>query len=58
VGKRTTWLGIATSVTALDAAVVTYYGGTVWRAFAGHNLPYPSPPQQIRMWSASSVIAV
>jgi hypothetical protein len=35
VGKRTTWLGIATSVTALDAAVVTYYGGTVWRAFAG-----------------------
>jgi hypothetical protein len=34
VGKRTTWLGIATSVTALDAAVVTYYGGVVWRAFA------------------------
>jgi hypothetical protein len=30
VGKRTTWLGTATSVTALDAAVVT-----VWRAFAG-----------------------
>jgi hypothetical protein len=35
VGKRTTWLGTATSVTALDAAVVTYYGGTVWRVFAG-----------------------
>jgi hypothetical protein len=34
VGKRTTWLGIAISVTALDAAVVTYYGGAVWRAFA------------------------
>jgi hypothetical protein len=34
VGKRTTWLGIATSVTALDAAVVTYYGGVAWRAFA------------------------
>jgi hypothetical protein len=34
VGKRTTWLGIAISVTALDAAVVTYYGGVVWRAFA------------------------
>jgi hypothetical protein len=29
-----TWLGIATSVTALDAAVVTYYGGVVWRAFS------------------------
>ncbi len=34
MGKRTTWLGIATSVTALDAVVVTYYGGVVWRAFA------------------------
>ncbi|RZU35322.1 hypothetical protein [Edaphobacter modestus] len=34
MGKRTTWLGIAISVTALDAAVVTYYGGLVWRAFA------------------------
>ena len=34
MGKRTTWLGIATSVTALDAAVVTYYGGVVWKAFA------------------------
>ena len=31
MGKRTTWLGIATSVTALNAAVVTYYGGVVWR---------------------------
>jgi hypothetical protein len=34
VGKRTTWLGIAISATALDAAVVTYYGGVVWKAFA------------------------
>jgi hypothetical protein len=34
VGKRTTWLGIAISVTALDAGVTTYYGGVVWKAFA------------------------
>jgi hypothetical protein len=34
VGKQTTRLGIAISVTALDAVVVTYYGGVVWRAFA------------------------
>jgi hypothetical protein len=34
VGRRSTWLGIAISVTALDAAVATYYGGVVWRAFA------------------------
>lgn len=34
MGNRTTWLGIATSVTALDAAVVTYYGGVVWRALS------------------------
>jgi hypothetical protein len=34
VGKRTTWLGIAASVTALDAVVVTYYRGVVWRVFA------------------------
>jgi hypothetical protein len=34
VGKRSTWLGIAISVTALDAGVTTYYGGVVWKAFA------------------------
>jgi hypothetical protein len=34
VRKRITWLGIEISVTTLDAAVVTYYGGVVWRAFA------------------------
>jgi len=34
MGKRKTWLGIATSATAIDAAAVTYYGGVVWRAFA------------------------
>jgi hypothetical protein len=34
VGKRSTWLGIAISVTALDAGVTTYYGSLVWKAFA------------------------
>jgi hypothetical protein len=34
VGKRSNWLGIAISVTALDAGVTTYYGGVVWKAFA------------------------
>jgi hypothetical protein len=34
VGKRSNWLGIAISLTALDAGVTTYYGGVVWRAFA------------------------
>jgi hypothetical protein len=34
VGKRSTWFGIAISVTALDAGVTTYYGGVVWKAFA------------------------
>jgi hypothetical protein len=34
VGKRSTWLGVAISVTALDAGVTTYYGGVVWKAFA------------------------
>ena len=34
MGRRSTWLGIAISLTALDAAVATYYGGVVWRAFA------------------------
>jgi hypothetical protein len=34
VGRRSTWLGIAISLAALDAAVATYYGGVVWRAFA------------------------
>ena len=34
MGKRSTWLGIAISVTALDAGVTTYYGGVVWKAFA------------------------
>lgn len=34
MGKRTTWLGISISVTALDAAATAYYGGVVWKAFA------------------------
>ena len=34
MGKRSNWLGIAISVTALDAGVTTYYGGVVWKAFA------------------------
>lgn len=34
MGRRSTWLGIAISLSALDAAVATYYGGVVWRAFA------------------------
>ncbi len=34
MGKRSTWFGIAISVTALDAGVTTYYGGVVWKAFA------------------------
>jgi hypothetical protein len=34
VGKRSNWLGIVISVTALDAGVTTYYGGVVWKAFA------------------------
>jgi hypothetical protein len=34
VGKRSTWFGIAISMTALDAGVTTYYGGVVWKAFA------------------------
>ena len=34
MGKRSNWLGIVISVTALDAGVTTYYGGVVWRAFA------------------------
>jgi hypothetical protein len=34
VGKRSNWLGIAISVTALDAGVTTYYGGVIWKAFA------------------------
>jgi hypothetical protein len=34
VGRRSTWLGIAISLSALDAALATYYGGVVWRAFA------------------------
>ncbi len=33
MGKRSTWLGIAISVTALDVAVTTYYGGLIWKAF-------------------------
>jgi hypothetical protein len=33
VGKRTTWLGIATAVTAFDAIMVTYYGAVIWRTF-------------------------
>lgn len=31
---RTTWLGIANSVTPFDAAVVTSNGDVAWRAFA------------------------
>jgi hypothetical protein len=34
VGKRSNWLGIAISVTALDAGVTTYYGSVVWKAFS------------------------
>ena len=34
VGKRTTWLGIAISVTVLEASVAMYYGGVVWKAFS------------------------
>ena len=34
MGKQTKCLATAVSVTVLDAAVVTYYGGVVWRAFA------------------------
>ncbi len=34
MGKRSTWLGIAISVTALDAGVTTYCGGLVWKTFA------------------------
>ena len=33
MGKRSTWFGVAISVTALDAATATYYGGLVWKAF-------------------------
>jgi hypothetical protein len=34
VGKRTRSIGVAVSVTTLDAVVVIYYGGVVWKAFA------------------------
>jgi hypothetical protein len=34
VGKQTKCLATAVSVTVLDAAAVTYYGGVVWKAFA------------------------
>ena len=34
VKKQTKCLATAASVTVLDAAAVTYYGGVVWRAFA------------------------
>jgi hypothetical protein len=34
VDERTRWIGVAVSVTALDAVVVTCYGGVVWKAFA------------------------
>jgi len=37
VGKQTKCLATAVSVTVLDAAVVTYYGGVVWKAFAVVN---------------------
>jgi hypothetical protein len=33
VGRRSTWVGVAISVTALDAAVATYYGSSIWEAF-------------------------
>jgi membrane protein implicated in regulation of membrane protease activity len=34
VGERIKWLATAISVTVLDAAAVTCYGGAVWKAFA------------------------
>ena len=34
MGKRSTWFGIAVSMTALDAAVTKFYGGVLWKAFA------------------------
>jgi hypothetical protein len=34
VGERTKCLATAVSVTVLDAAVTTYYGGVVWKAFS------------------------
>jgi hypothetical protein len=34
VGKRSTWFGVSISMTALDAAVTTYYGPLIWKAFA------------------------
>ena len=33
MGKRSNWLGIAISVTALDAAVTTYCGRVLWKVF-------------------------
>jgi hypothetical protein len=33
MGERIKWLATAVSVTVLDAAAVTYYGGAVWKAF-------------------------
>jgi len=34
MGERTKCLATAVSVTVLDAAVATYYGGVVWKAYA------------------------
>ncbi len=34
MGKPSTWFSVAISMTALDAAVTTYYGPLIWRAFA------------------------
>ncbi|MBW4045584.1 MAG: hypothetical protein HIU87_11395 [Acidobacteria bacterium] len=34
MGKRTKCLATAISVTVFDAAVATYYGGVVWKAFS------------------------
>jgi hypothetical protein len=34
VGERTKCLATAVSVTVLDASVVAYYGGVIWKAFA------------------------
>ena len=35
MGGRTRRLAVAVSLTVLDAVVALYYGGAVWRAFAG-----------------------
>jgi hypothetical protein len=34
VGEQTKCLATAVPVTVPDAAVVTYYGGVIWKAFA------------------------